>query len=203
MPELTPIATTPSEAVIPPSPDWNNPSTSTNLPPMPDLSPQPETQAAPTLLEPAPTDLSHLIEPNTATIPTDNYVDPSPLTQPETLIVPQNGGDTTPSIPTADSNNKIPRWILGLGVGLLVAVAGASAYFILGIGQTPETTSLPATQQTQRSGSKTLPAATPKPQSSPAAATTSSGFGDLTESNGTGQATSAAELLRQRQQETQ
>jgi len=37
---------------------------------MPDLSPQPETQAAPTLLEPAPTDLSHLIEPNTATIPT-------------------------------------------------------------------------------------------------------------------------------------
>lgn len=141
---------------------------------------------APVPTEQAPTDLSHLIsssEPNAqATI------------QPETIVMPQTNTPNVPIIQT-ESKGGIPRWVVGLGVGLLIIVAGASAYFILGIGQTPKNTSVPATE-----APTTAPVATPAstPQEAPAA-TGSANFGQLEGSTSTPRASSAADILRVRQ----
>lgn len=142
----------------------------------------------------APTDLSHLITGN------NNNHDENTIKNEgnETLIVPST---ITPDIPTVPNENKgIPKWLIGVGIGLLILVAGASAYFILGIGKAPETpTSVPA-QITQEVKPPATPIPTPIPQESPVA-TGSTNFGQL-EGSGTtqNQATSAADLIRQRQQ---
>lgn len=144
--------------------------------------------------EPAPTDLSHLI-------PTQNGseapVYTPPVTQPETLVVPPDGnGTVTPNIPT-EGKTTIPKWMIGLAVGLLLIVSAASAYFILGIGQ-PQT-SKPATQVQQ------TPTAPPPAviTSAPPVATSSAtgpGFGQFQNPTPTSTATgsSAADILRQR-----
>lgn len=140
--------------------------------------------------EAAPTDLSHLVANSNAEQP----VYTPPITQPETLVTtPQNGGDEIPNIPTENQNGGVPKWLVGLGVGILLAVVGTSVYFILGVGkggeQTP--TSLPATTKRQ-----TL---TPPPTTTPTQtpATGSGTFGELGGSQAP--ATSAADLLKQRQ----
>ena len=131
--------------------------------------------------EAAPTDLSHLITNNNS--------------QPETLVVPP--ASSTPEVPTMPSENhkRVPRWLIGVGVGLLLAVVVATAYFILGIGQAPKSTSQPATTVSQNQIKPPLPIATPAPTSEQPA-TGSASFGEL---QGGQQATSAADLLRQRQ----
>ena len=151
------------------------------------------------------TDLSHLIEPNTATIPTDNYVDPSPLTQPETLIVPPDGAEVGPNIPTeSNTHSKIPKWVIGVGIGLLLAVTGATAYFIWpGFGNTAITEAPIVEQSTQTPvaiPTSSIPTVTPTVPGGDAAA---SGFGSV-DGNSSPSATpptSAADLLRQRQQQ--
>lgn len=155
---------------------------------MPDLStqPVPENPLPPQPVEQAPTDLSHLVD-ETAGV----YA--PPVTQPETLVVPTNG--STPDVPNIPNQNGggIPKWVIGVGTGLLLAVIGASAYFILGIGRGGEqTTSLPATT-TQQQLSAPPPATAP----SPSTQNSSAGFGTFDETKT--QATSAADLLRQRQ----
>lgn len=83
----------------------------------------------------------------------------------------------------------------------MLVVAGASGYFILGIGQPPKTpTSIPATQTPKTTRQvKPPPVATPIPQPSPEA-TGSANFGQLGGAAASPQATSAADLLKQRQQ---
>lgn len=168
-----------SQAPIQPS--WMNTSTMT--------SPV-ETPVVPT--ESAPTDLSHLISGN------NNASAESTIAPAETLVMP-SALAANPEIPNlpAETHKGIPKWVIGLGTVLLLFVIAASAYFILGIGQPAKpTTSLPATTEVK----PPVPAAVPtsQPAAEPAASG-SANFGELGGS-GTPQATSAADLLRQRQQ---
>ncbi len=146
----------------------------------------PSTSPSPT--ETAPTDLSHLIS--------NNQQEPASTTPAENLVVPTMGvNPEVPNLPT-ESHKGIPKWLIGLGIGLLVVVAAASAYFILGIGQSKATTSIPATTQQANQIKPPLPIASSSPQPSPATATGSANFGQI---GGTTPATSAADLLRQKQ----
>ena len=136
--------------------------------------------------EPAPSDLSHLV--NTAEQPV------VPTAQPETLITqPTSSVTEVPNIPTEENHKGVPKWIIGLGVGLLLAVAAASAYFILGIGRTPPPASIPA-EGTQESAPAVVPTAIPTitlPTQTPSTSSALPGT--------SAPATSAADLLRQRQ----
>ncbi len=140
--------------------------------------------------EAAPTDLSHLIS--------NNQQESATAPAAESLVVPTAG--VTPEVPNlqTETHRGIPKWLIGLGVGLLIIVVGTSAYFILGIGQPSKgTTSLPATTTPQTSQVKPpLPIATASAQPSPTTATSSANFGQI---GGTPPATSAADLIRQRQ----
>lgn len=141
--------------------------------------------------ETPPTDLSHLVDPNMND-------------QPETLVTNTSGAEAVAATATtaqvATSSQGIPKWIVILGVVLLLAVAAASAYFILGIGRNsggPPPASAPATSEQQQIVPPKI-ATTPVPVASSSAqvATGSAGFGGL---NSNSQATSAADLLKQRQ----
>jgi cytoskeletal protein RodZ len=151
----------------------------------------------------APTDLSHLIN-----NPQPETVQPAP----ETLVVPSApaANPEAPTVSTESHKGGIPKWLLGIGGGLLIVVIGASAYFILGVGQPAKTTtSIPATTVSRTAEEVkpaqqpvAAPAATPvaQPAQQPAA-TGSASFGALQGNNATASAqpSSAAELLRQRQ----
>lgn len=162
---------------------------------------QSSSEAPPIITEQAPTDLSHLITDTNEFISTNVPTN----SQPETLVTSNGSVPETPSTATTSSSaggKGVPKWIFGLGIGLLLAVSGASAYFILGVGQPTQNTSLPATTEEPPQQIKPPPQAiTPTPTPQPQEATASGNFGDLdgASRSSTG-ATSAAELLRQRQQ---
>lgn len=175
--------------------DTSEPSQPTWMPitPLPETSPgltesTPLQSATPSPAqsEPAPTDLSHLITNNSRP-------------DPESLIVPPTSPEVSTTLP-AENHKDIPKWLIGLGVGLLFIVTGASAYFILGIGQPPKTSSIPA-EQTERPTIKApAPIATPvasQPSPAPADSSNPANFGQL-EGGNSPEATSAADLLRQR-----
>lgn len=143
-----------------------------------------------------PTDLSHLIGNNTP---------PSGAPAAETVVVP-----ATPEVPnlSTQEHKGIPKWVFGLGAGLLLIVIAASAYFILGIGQPAKpTTSLPATVA-PKTATQVKPPATPiaaAPSIAPTlpAATGSASFGELQGGAATpapASGSSSLDLIRQRQQ---
>ncbi|MBI4038702.1 hypothetical protein HY384_01970 [Candidatus Daviesbacteria bacterium] len=179
-PTIDGSATTPAAPQQPAiQPSWMNvgASTSATLPSTPDST---------------PTDLSHLI--------TNNSLPETPIA-PETLVVPpQTPTQEAPALP-AEGHKGIPKWVIGLGIGLLIIVAGATAYFILGIGQPPKTTtSLPAetAKATLPQVKPPAPITTPSQPTPPPDNSGSTNFGQL---EGVGQsATSAADLIKQRQQ---
>lgn len=184
-PSQPPPIDQPQSSTIQPSWMDNKPASTETLPASPLTS-----------SEAAPTDLSHLITNNSESAA------PSPAT--ENLVVP-TVTSATPEVPTSSARHHggIPSWLIGLGIMLLVLVGGASAYFILGIGQPSKTTtSIPATVSNNTVTKTSTPAASPinQPTTQPAASG-SANFGELDGSNNSGtQATSAAALLRQRQQ---
>lgn len=202
-PTFTPPAVpAPTSSLSPLDNPWGSPA----QPPPPPMQPtQPSwmgvnTNTAPT--ESIPTDLSHLISNN------DSSQQQPTQSVPENLVVLSTPTPTpdVPTLPTQD-HKSIPKLIIGLGVGLLILVLGASAYFILGIGQpAQETTSIPATTAPQAAQVKppapiatTTPAVTPRPAEQ-STASSSANFGELGGSvNASPAATSAAELLRQGQ----
>lgn len=182
----------PSSATSPLNNPWGTPS----APAQPSWMMDTQTaNTPPSPTETAPTDLSHLISGNqqepAAAMPTT-----------ENLVIPTAG--VTPEVPnlSMETHTGIPKWLVGLGLGLLIMVLGASAYFILGIGQpSKETTSLPATTTPQTNQVKPpLPIATGSAQSSSAPAAGSANFGQIGGGGTTPSATSAADLIRQRQQ---
>lgn len=165
--------------------------------------PQPNlTQPEPTLTQPdsAPTDLSHLIS-NNPQLDSNTNNGQLDSTNAQTLVTPSPNGQV-PEVPTVplEEHKGMPKWLIGVGLALLLTVAGASAYFILGIGQHPQsTTSIPA--EVSKTTIKTAPPiTTSSPQPTTPAATESANFGQLGGSSTNPPATSAAELLKQRQQ---
>lgn len=149
--------------------------------------------------ESAPTDLSQLIAGNGAAPAEPNTL---PSTTPETLVVSESNAEApqVPSLPS-EGHKGIPKWLIGVGAALLLIVTGTSAYFILGIGQPSRTTtSVPAITQ-QTTVRPPAPIATPVPQATPPSATDSANFGQLEGSTQASQATSAADLIRLRQQQ--
>lgn len=145
----------------------------------------------------APTDLSHLIGNTEAPPPADLYTPPSAPTT-ENLISATPAPTAVPeSIDTTGHGKNNKMLVIIIGLVLLLAVAGASAYFILGIGRTTETTSVPVVQeQTPLTNTPVVTTPTPTP-----VATSSAGFGTLTPtaSPSATKAPTAAELLKQRQ----
>jgi hypothetical protein len=207
-----PMDSAPTQPTTEPNFNWSQPQAdqSTFTPPsgQPAMSPYPA-QPEPTMTppepaqvqvdtpamqgEPAPTDLSHLVSP---TSEAPSYT--PPISQPETLVAPTSGATDVPNIPTDDHHSEgIPKWVIGVAVGLLLAVAGASAYFILGIGKTPTETSVPATtqQQTLTTPPVIQQETQPTPDTNPIVQTIPSPTPAVT---GTKQASSAADLLRRR-----
>ncbi|MBI2330150.1 hypothetical protein HYU94_02070 [Candidatus Daviesbacteria bacterium] len=216
MPTFTPPETsitaipTPNDAIAPTTPDipspLDNPLGAPVQPPSidnPQASIQPSWSMSvpPAPTESAPTDLSHLITNN----PPSGSIQPAP----EVLMVPPTA-TAGPEIPTTlpTTNHKsMPRWVIGLGIGLLILVIGATAYFILGIGQPSKTISLPATttppvnNAARPAAPITTPAPTVQPSQQPTASDSASNFGELggsAPSPATG--SSSIDLLRQRQQ---
>lgn len=154
----------------------------------------------------APTDLTHLIDQSTNVSTSATYTPPTSQ-QPETLVVP-NGSE--PGAPAEVQERKpVPKWVIGLGVALLIVVAAASAYFIMGIGQPVPQTSLPAQQTTQQPQLQAPPSTVPQPsvedlgQQLPTPDSGLNSFGEI-ENSASAPATasarpSAADLIRQRQ----
>ncbi len=177
------IDATPQPPAQPSQPSWMTASAPTEQPP------------TPTQTESAPTDLSQLIagssvapaEPNTS----------APAT-PETLVVSPSNSEPpeVPTLPT-EGHKGIPKWLIGVGIALLLIVIGASAYFILGIGQPPKTTtSVPAVTQSSNTVKPPAPIPTQIPQATPPPATGSASFGQIGGSNGTQTATRAGDLMK-------
>ena len=164
-------------------------------------APQPETlapQAPAPSMDSVPTDLSQLVDqpmsmPNVGSTPA---VDPG-------LSIPSAAPTDVTSVINTGEHKSMPIWIWIAGGLVLLAVIGASAYFILGIGQTAstDTTSVPAeTNTAQQPPLTNPPAPIIQPQVAPAAGTGST-FGNLqaTPSSSTATSSSAIDLLRERQ----
>lgn len=185
----------PTWSLPPSAPIEAEPTTSSSMPEqaisdIPLTSPEPASQG-----EPAPTDLSHLISNN------NQQENPPPSFTPETLVVPSTS-TVSPEISVPTENHQgIPKWVIGVGIGLILIVAVTSAYFILGVGQPSKTTtSLPATtaSKTQNQVKPPAPIVTSEPEpTTPPSATNSANFGQL--QGNPPAATSAADLIRQRQ----
>lgn len=212
-----------SPVIQPETPSWQLPTASIATPdsildqPTTTLNPQDiytasQPPTAPTSpSEQAPTDLSHLIPDSPVNTQPEQPVYIPPVTQPETLIVPPDGNEVGPSIPTTEEgHSKIPKWVIGVGIGLLLAVAGATAYFIWpGFGNTANvtpTTDQPAVIESTPQTPIAAPTATPTPALDGSLPDGSnSGFGSVDGSTTATPTppTSAADLLRQRQQQGQ
>ncbi len=179
----------PSEPVVPVSTPEPTPAVPT-WPPNPPVTPPPilpglnQEPAAPTPApaETAPTDLSHL-----AGSATENPITPTEsTTQPETLNVPSVNGTENNQIVTGGGGHGFPKWLMIiLGLLMLLGAGGASVYFILGIGQQPNTSNETATEQP----SSVVPTQVLPPTVAPVPTIPSS-------------SPSALELLRQRQSPT-
>ena len=201
---VAPEPQTPPVESAPPTFNWSNPGgapeptiptiTSPALdqpapvePVVPSFSPPASPEfAPPASTEAAPTDFSQLVGQ-----PSDQPVYSPPLSQPETLVVPPSSPEPT-TLQTDGGGHGIPKWVIFVGAGLLLAVLGASAYFILGIGQT-QTDSLPATEQQTLI---TPPVASPVIQQ-PTPATSSAGFGSFSTASPNASPMSAFEKLQQ------
>lgn len=178
----------------------------------PSQAPQPQETTPPAdTPEPAPTDLSQLTGNANGqnTQSNGNGVYTPPVANTDTLVVSSEPSSIPNTTISSEPRKGLPLIAIIGALFVLLVVAGASAYFILGIGQTqvptqetPTPSPVPAQTPTQ----------TPTPEPSPSDTESvvnggSSDFGSLsgepTTSGGFQTATSAADLIRQRQQASQ
>lgn len=162
---------------------------------------------APNSSEASPTDLSHLVGTSEST--EGAAVPSAEAVSPQTLVVPTPPTSDANSVVTGSGSGGFPKWIFILGGVILLAVIGASAYFIMGVGRpAAPAVSVPVEQQSVLSRPKsiipseqplvTAPLATNSggtPVSLPNAQPSSS----VSTSTSTSTSSSAIELLRQRQ----
>ncbi|KKQ67295.1 MAG: hypothetical protein US86_C0001G0222 [Candidatus Daviesbacteria bacterium GW2011_GWA2_38_24] len=173
-------------------------------------------QPIPPVEEPAPTDLSQLSASSPTGVPTTIY---TPPVSSDSLVINQK---PIPEVAGA-TQSKIPLKLIITGVLVLLLVTAASVYFLFfANGAAPETSSLPAETQDQTPltnppgqlpqnalvppGGTEMPA-TPTAQIQPDPEATNGAtqtFGTLNKGSSTPSAspTSALELLRQRQQQS-
>lgn len=151
-------------------------------------------------VESAPTDLSHLVGGVLGADPSAGVLSTAPDSQPN-VVVPTPVAQDTPQVVTNNSSG-FPKWILAVGGVVMLLVIGVSAYFILGVGKSEETTSIPAEQQSLTNPPQAiLPTAVP---TLPIATTSAATFGSLeggnqaTTSANSFSGTSALERLRQK-----
>lgn len=159
--------------------------------------------------EPAPTDLSQLTTTVTDQTPRTDIYNPV-VSSPENLNIPTTSSPNNNPAQESKPDSKIPKIaIIIAGIVLLLLVTGASAYFILGIGQT-QTTTPPATQNTNQPPLTNPPAPLPKRTVATPAPGTTTGETDNTDfgalggskpqSTSSAKPQSAAEILRQQTQ---
>ncbi len=191
-----------------PTPTFTLPG-STSFSPQPPAEEQQNPADADEIVEPAPTDLSQLTE-NLNQNNTQNNAEiyTPPVNNTDTLIVSSQQPSTIPTTVAPEPKKALPIKLIIGAVLILFLVTGASAYFILGIGQSPP-------QKNSDQPAKTTQISTPKPQQTEppldetsaddSAEESSSSFGAIngTESSDSESATggsSAIDILRERQQ---
>jgi hypothetical protein len=204
--DLSNVSSQTPQSPIPPLATGLPTSTIPETPAIPTIGTPTESATVPTDVENAPTDLSHLMQPADAPInpytssgTTEGTSSYNPLTsQTDSLVIPTNTGNTSTGAQVTTAKDGIPKWVIILGVVLLLAVAAASAYFILGVGRnSTQPASAPATTE----NSEIVPVAKPSTAATPVATSSAqpvaTGSGGLNNQNQS--ASSAADLLRQRQ----
>lgn len=150
------------------------------------------------LTDSAPTDLSHLV--NTP----ENGVPSTPAApQAEPVVVTQAATPDTNQVVTGSNSGGIPKWaLIAGGVILLLIVAGASAYFILGVGKPAQTEQTENTAPIEEQV-PTIPPQTLVPtEAVPPVASGAANFGSLSNASpspSVAGGTSALDRLRQRQ----
>lgn len=132
--------------------------------------------------EPAPTNLS-----NITASPAVGPANQPQTVQPETLVMPMP--QDANQVDTNGGSKGFPIWVLIVGILVVLAVGGASAYFILGIGQ-------PKVEQVENIPAE-IPTPIPLPTEAPISATPSGTVNPG--AGGTGSGSSAIDLLRRRQ----
>lgn len=121
----------------------------------------------------APTDLSHLIGSNASTPTASLQTSATPAV---TASAPSGSPTPNPvvashNIPTNGGSENFPKWLIILGVVILLGAIAASAYFILGVGKTTSTTSTPIDKQLTN---PPVPTTAPKQDPTPTLAATPS-----------------------------
>lgn len=94
----------------------------------------PSTPESPMPTEPVPTDLSHLVETGGAA-----PIIGTAIPQPESLVVPPAAPGQAPNpeasqVVVGSKGPGLPKWLFLVGGVIILLVAAASAYFILGVG---------------------------------------------------------------------
>lgn len=191
-PDVASTQTEPVPTFTPPPPP---PGMETSAPVEP-----PQNQPPVTETSEAPTDLSHLTEsPAAEQASTSDIYNPS-VSAPETLVVPTDSSAPVATSVTTAPSRKFPIIALIGGVLVLLAVSGASAYFILGIGK-PAATPIPTSAPINQTPLTNPPTPIPTPAASVPPESNASSFGALNggaESTPSATPKSAADLLKSR-----
>lgn len=158
--------------------------------------------------EAVPTDLSHLVgssDTSASSPPSPEGLIPPVTPVPDATVAGQPADASQVAAAqavTSGASGGFPKWMLLVGLMVLLLVMGASAYFILGVGQAPtEQTSIPAEQPPLTNPPRTIIPSPPAPPEQPSTSSAASfgNLGGVTPPPSSPSGTSALDLLRQRQ----
>lgn len=192
IPPASPIEPPP---LIPTTPNFGENPGSAPIPvpvsvPVPDVSAVPSWAPTNENSEAVPTDLSNLMGNNPPT---------SAETAQPTVVVPPSGSETNQVV--TSGSKGLPKIVLIIGIVLILIVIGASAYFILGVGNSSNLpTSIPAEQQSLTNPPKQIVPTVVPVETGTGSATLGNPNGILsgTPTPATSSGTSAIDVLRSR-----